>query len=136
PRRSMLSRWSSISRISPENGRRGRAGIQGQQRERDMATTKIYQALAEAFVAEGAKMQFGLLGDGNMHWATAMEAEYGVDTIHVRHEHCAVGAAMGYHSATGEVGIASVTCGPGFTQTMTALTSAARGNVPLVCFAG
>lgn len=101
-----------------------------------MTTRKIYQALAEAFVAEGARMQFGLLGDGNMHWATAMEAEYGVDTIHVRHEHCAVGAAMGYHSATGEVGIASVTCGPGFTQTMTALTSAARGNVPLVLFAG
>jgi thiamine pyrophosphate-dependent acetolactate synthase large subunit-like protein len=44
--------------------------------------------------------------------------------------------AMGYHSATGKVGVASVTCGPGFTQTMTALAVAARNRVPLVVFAG
>jgi thiamine pyrophosphate-dependent acetolactate synthase large subunit-like protein len=96
----------------------------------------IYEALAECFALEGVSMLFALLGDGNMHWATALEAVQNIRTIHVRHEHNALGAAMGYHSATGEVGVATVTCGPGFTQTMTALTSAARGRVPLVIFAG
>jgi thiamine pyrophosphate-dependent acetolactate synthase large subunit-like protein len=44
--------------------------------------------------------------------------------------------AMAYNSATGKVGVASTTCGPGFTQIMTALTTAVRGRVPLVIFAG
>jgi thiamine pyrophosphate-dependent acetolactate synthase large subunit-like protein len=44
--------------------------------------------------------------------------------------------ADGYARATGKVGVASTTCGPGFTQIMTALTIAARGRVPLVVFAG
>ena len=44
--------------------------------------------------------------------------------------------AHGYAMATGKVGVASTTCGPGFTQIMTALAQAAHGNVPLVVFAG
>ncbi len=44
--------------------------------------------------------------------------------------------ADGYARATGKVGVASTTCGPGFTQIMTALTCAARANTPMVIFAG
>lgn len=101
-----------------------------------MPDTTIYEALAEIFVAEGVETFFTLMGDGNMHWATTMKNMDGVRMIHVRHEHCACAMAMGYHSATGKVGVASVTCGPGFTQIMTALTTAVRGKVPLVIFAG
>ncbi|HWA19580.1 MAG TPA: thiamine pyrophosphate-binding protein [Devosia sp.] len=101
-----------------------------------MKTKEIYEELADLFVAEGVTTQFSLLGDANMHWATAMQTLKDVESIHVRHEHCAVTAAMGYFSATGKVGVASVTHGPGFTQVMTALTTAARGNVPLVLFTG
>ena len=60
----------------------------------------------------------------------------GMQVIHARHEHCCVAMADGYARATGKVGVASITCGPGFTQIMTALTIAARGNAPLVVFAG
>ena len=49
----------------------------------------------------------------------------GVQTIHVRHEHCTVAAAMGYHVATGKIAAASVTCGPGLTQLITALPAQA-----------
>jgi thiamine pyrophosphate-dependent acetolactate synthase large subunit-like protein len=76
------------------------------------------------------------MGDGNMHWMTAMGQIKGMTSVLVRHEHCACLMAIGYWSATGKVGIASVTHGPGFTQTMTALTTAARNQVPLVVFAG
>ncbi|WP_193334787.1 thiamine pyrophosphate-binding protein [Devosia beringensis] len=97
---------------------------------------QIYHALAEAFAAEGVDTQFGLMGDGNMLWMTAMSHLPGMTTFGVRHEHCACMMAIGYWSATGKVGVASVTHGPGFTQTMTALTTAARNFVPLVVFAG
>jgi thiamine pyrophosphate-dependent acetolactate synthase large subunit-like protein len=96
----------------------------------------IYEALARAFAAEGVTAQFTLMGDGNMHWATALKNLDGVDSYLVRHEHCAAAMAIGYHLATGKVGVASVTCGPGFTQIMTALTGAARARIPLVVFAG
>ena len=44
--------------------------------------------------------------------------------------------ASAYAQVTGRIGVASVTHGPGVTQTMTALTTAARGGIPLVLFAG
>lgn len=96
----------------------------------------LYEALAEAFAAEGVDTQFILMGDGNMHWATALAKLPGVQTIHVRHEHCTVAAAMAYHVATGKVAAASVTCGPGLTQLMTALPAAVRAHLPVVVFAG
>jgi len=101
-----------------------------------MKNMPIYEALAHAFAAEGVSAHFTLMGDGNMHWATAMKNLDGMESYHARHEHCACAMAMGYYSATGKVGVASVTCGPGFTQIMTALAVAARNRVPLVVFAG
>ena len=96
----------------------------------------IYTALAEAFKAEGVDTQFALMGDGNMHWSTAFAAIPGVQTIHVRHEHCSVAAAMAYNAATNKLAVASVTCGPGLTQLMTALPAAVRARLPMVVFAG
>lgn len=93
------------------------------------------QMLARAFIAEGADTVFTLMGDANMHWSVAMK-EAGARLFHARHEHAACSMADGYARATGRVGIASVTCGPGFTQIMTALTVAARRGVPMVIFAG
>jgi acetolactate synthase I/II/III large subunit len=101
-----------------------------------MQNIPIYEALAQAFAAEGVDTHFTLMGDGNMHWVAAMQKLDGMRTFSARHEHCACAMAMGYHCATGKVGIASVTCGPGFTQIMTALTTASRARIPLVVFAG
>src|ERR1700742_3714381 len=97
---------------------------------------KLYEALAEAFLAEGVDTQFVLMGDGNMHWSTAFAKLPGVQTIHVRHEHVTVAAATAYNVATGKVAVASVTCGPGVTQLMTALPAAVRPRLPMVVFAG
>ena len=101
-----------------------------------MQNIPIYEALAQAFAAEGVDTHFTLMGDGNMHWVSAMQNLKGMSTYSARHEHCACAMAMGYHLATGKVGVASVTCGPGFTQIMTALTTASRARLPLVVFAG
>jgi acetolactate synthase I/II/III large subunit len=97
---------------------------------------KLYEALAEAFRAEGVDTHFTLMGDGNMHWSTAFAKLPGVETVHVRHEHVTVAAATAYNVATNKVAVASVTCGPGVTQLMTALPAAVRGRLPMVVFAG
>lgn len=94
-----------------------------------------YQAMAHAFAAEGVDMHFLLMGHGQMLWASAMDDLPGMRSVDARHEHCACMEAIGYHFATGKVGVASVTCGPGFTQVMTALTQAAQGRVPMVLLA-
>ena len=91
--------------------------------------------LAAAFAAEGVDTHFTLLGDGNMHWGIVLAERHGVRTIHARHEHCACEMASAYAQVTGRVGVASVTHGPGVTQIMTALTTAARGDIPLIVFA-
>src|SRR3982074_184659 len=97
---------------------------------------KLYEALAEAFLAEGVDTQFVLMGDGNMHWCTAFAKLPGVETVHVRHEHATVAAATAYNVATNKVAVASVTCGPGVTQLMTALPARVRPRLPMVVFAG
>lgn len=94
-----------------------------------------YEVLATVFRSEEVSTCFALLGDANMNWASAMAAQ-GCRFIYVRHEHCAVAAAMAYSRTTGKVGVATVTCGPGLTQVMTALPAAVRARIPLVIFAG
>ena len=100
-----------------------------------MIEQRVFDVLAAAFAAEGVDTHFTLLGDGNMHWATVLAERHGVRTIHARHEHCACEMASAYAHVTGRVGVASVTHGPGVTQIMTALTTAARGDIPLIVFA-
>ena len=101
-----------------------------------MSKLQVTDMLARAFAAEGVDTLFTLMGDANMYWSVAMSKLPGMKVVHARHEHCAVAMADGYARATGKVGVASTTCGPGFTQIMTALTISARSNTPLVVFAG
>lgn len=100
-----------------------------------MTARKTYQVLAQAFRQEGVDTCFALLGDANMNWATALSG-LGARMVHVRHEHNAVAAAMAWARKTGGVGVATVTCGPGVTQILTALPAAVRARLPLVILAG
>jgi thiamine pyrophosphate-dependent acetolactate synthase large subunit-like protein len=99
------------------------------------AKPRVYDVLAKAFIQEGVSTCFTLMGDANMNWAARM-AEQGCRMIYVRHEHCAVAAAMAYARKMSDVGVATVTCGPGVTQLITALPAAVRASLPLVVFAG
>ncbi len=95
----------------------------------------VYDRLARVVRNEGVATAFALLGDANMHFATRL-GQSGCRLVLVRHEHCAVAAAMAFARKTGEVGFATVTCGPGLTQLATALPAAVRARIPLVVFAG
>jgi thiamine pyrophosphate-dependent acetolactate synthase large subunit-like protein len=96
---------------------------------------KVYEAIAEALLAEDCQQYFGLMGDGNM-WLWAALAKKNAKIISARHEAAAVSMADGYARTTGKIGVAMVTCGPGLTQLGTTLIIAARGRTPLVVIAG
>jgi thiamine pyrophosphate-dependent acetolactate synthase large subunit-like protein len=99
------------------------------------AALHVYDILARVFAQEGVRTCFALLGDANMNWAVRL-SEQGCRMLYVRHEHCAVAAAMAYARKMEDVGVATVTCGPGLTQIITALPAAVRAHLPLVVFAG
>ena len=95
---------------------------------------KVYEAMANAFIKEGTTTLFGLLGDGQMTWWSAMSKYPGLKIVDVRDEGCAVTMAEGWALATGKVGVASATQGPGLARMTTSLIVAARARTPLVVY--
>jgi len=95
---------------------------------------KVYQAVANAFVKEGATTIFGLMGDGNMSWAAAMSALPGVRMIDVRDEGAGLSMAEGWARVTGKVGVCNVTHGPGITRMATSLVASTKARVPVVIY--
>ena len=83
----------------------------------------------------GVRDAFGVLGSGNFVTTLAMHAS-GVAFHHARHEGGAICMADGYARVSGRVGVCSVHQGPGFTNTMTGLTEAAKARTPLLLIAG
>ncbi|MGW5171730.1 thiamine pyrophosphate-binding protein [Streptomyces nodosus] len=96
---------------------------------------KVYEAMAEAFVQEGTRDVFGMMGDANMHWMNAL-AERGVRLFEVRHEGSGLGMADGWARASGRPGVITTTSGPGVSQLATSMIVAARARTPLVAFCG
>jgi thiamine pyrophosphate-dependent acetolactate synthase large subunit-like protein len=96
---------------------------------------KVYEALARAFVEEGVRGVFTMMGDANMYWLNAVN-RLGVRIYDVRHEGAGLAMADGWGRVTGEPGIVSTTGGPGTTQLATTLIVAARARTPLIAFCG
>lgn len=97
---------------------------------------KVFEALARACADEGTTDVFSVMGDANMMWLATIAGLDGVRNHHARHEAGALAMADGYARATGRVGVATVTCGPGLTNLATSLVAAVRYRVPLVLVAG
>lgn len=100
-----------------------------------MAGRTVADAVGEQLAREGAEVVFGLMGSGNLVVTNALVAG-GARFFAARHENGAVGMADGWARATGGVGVASVHQGPGLTNTLTALTEAAKSRTPLIVLAG
>jgi thiamine pyrophosphate-dependent acetolactate synthase large subunit-like protein len=96
----------------------------------------VYELIADAVATHDVDTVFALLGDGNMYAMAALVDRHGVRLVNARHENAAVLMADGWARTTGRVGVCSVTCGPGLTQVVTALTGAVRNRAPLVVLAG
>jgi thiamine pyrophosphate-dependent acetolactate synthase large subunit-like protein len=94
----------------------------------------VREAVAASLAGLGVRDVFGLAGSGNLELANAFVA-CGVAYHGSCHEAGAVAMADGYARVSGDVGIATVHQGPGFTNTLTALVEAARSRTPLLVLA-
>ena len=93
------------------------------------------QILLECLKQEGVDLIFGYPG-GVVLDIYDLLPETGIKHVLVRHEQAAVHAADGYARASGKVGVALVTSGPGATNTVTAIATAAADSIPVVIFTG
>jgi acetolactate synthase I/II/III large subunit len=92
-------------------------------------------ALMESLKAEGVQHVFGIPGGANLPTYDALyDAE--VKHIQVRHEQGGGHAAEGYAKASGRVGVAFATSGPGATNLVTAIADAIMDSVPTVFITG
>ena len=93
------------------------------------------QILWEALVREGVTDVFGYPGGAILPAYDAM-LQYPIRHILVRHEQGATHMADGYARATGKVGVAIATSGPGATNMVTGIATAMMDSSPIVCITG
>ncbi len=96
---------------------------------------RAVDALMECLKAEGVDVVFGYPGGANLPTYDAFHGA-GIRHILVRHEQGGGHAAEGYAKATGKVGVALGTSGPGATNLVTAICDAMMDSVPVVFLTG
>ncbi len=94
------------------------------------------EILVKALQAEGVKYIWGYPGGAVLHIYDALYLQDTIQHVLVRHEQAAVHAADGYARATGDVGVAMVTSGPGVTNALTGIATAYMDSIPLVIVCG
>ncbi len=83
----------------------------------------------------GVEYVFGYPGGAILPAYDAM-TRYGVHHVLVRHEQGATHMADGYARASGRVGVALATSGPGATNMVTGIATAMMDSSPIVCITG
>lgn len=95
-----------------------------------------HDAVAQALVDHGVDTVFAVLGDGNLFIGENLQRQHGTNLIGATHEANAVCMAEGWAKASGKLGVASVTHGPGLTNTITALVEGVKNETPMLVVAG
>jgi acetolactate synthase I/II/III large subunit len=96
----------------------------------------VYEALAQALYDNDIQEMFGVVGDANLFIIDSFVNAAGGRYVATSTEAGAVMAAFGHAQVSGKLGVATVTHGPGLTNTVTALVEVQRGGVPLLVLAG
>lgn len=104
--------------------------------EHEGKTMNAAHAVIASLEAEGVDRVFGYPGGQAIRLYDALYDSDSITHILSRHEQGAVHEADGYARATGEVGVAMVTSGPGATNTVTGIATAYMDSVPLVVITG
>ncbi|MBG9387134.1 acetolactate synthase 3 catalytic subunit [Caenimonas aquaedulcis] len=94
------------------------------------------EILVKTLQAEGVKYVWGYPGGAVLHIYDAFYKQDTIQHVLVRHEQAAVHAADGYARATGDVGVALVTSGPGVTNAVTGIATAYMDSIPMVIITG
>ncbi|MCX2862608.1 acetolactate synthase 3 catalytic subunit [Paucibacter sp. PLA-PC-4] len=94
------------------------------------------EILVRCLQAEGVKYLWGYPGGAVLYIYDALYKQDTIQHVLVRHEQAAVHAADGYARATGDVGVALVTSGPGVTNAITGIATAYMDSIPMVIVTG
>jgi len=94
------------------------------------------EILVRCLQAEGVRFLWGYPGGAVLYIYDALYKQDTIEHVLVRHEQAAVHAADGYARATGEVGVALVTSGPGVTNAVTGIATAYMDSIPMVIITG
>ena len=94
------------------------------------------EILVKALQAEGVQYIWGYPGGAVLYIYDALYKQNTMQHVLVRHEQAAVHAADGYARATGNVGVALVTSGPGVTNAVTGIATAYMDSIPMVIITG
>ncbi|MCB1998326.1 MAG: acetolactate synthase 3 large subunit, partial [Rhodoferax sp.] len=94
------------------------------------------EILVKCLQAEGVQYLWGYPGGAVLYIYDALYKQDTIQHVLVRHEQAAVHAADGYARATGEVGVALVTSGPGVTNAVTGIATAYMDSIPMVIITG
>ncbi len=94
------------------------------------------EILVRCLQAEGVKYLWGYPGGAVLYIYDALYKQDTIQHVLVRHEQAAVHAADGYARATGDVGVALVTSGPGVTNAITGIATAYMDSIPMVIITG
>ena len=94
------------------------------------------EILVRCLQAEGVKYMWGYPGGAVLYIYDALYKQETIEHVLVRHEQAAIHAADGYARATGEVGVALVTSGPGVTNAVTGIATAYMDSIPMVIVTG
>jgi len=100
-----------------------------------MATRTGSKVVIDALVDAGVTTVFGYPGGAIMPFYDAL-LDSPLEHILVRHEQSATHAADGYARATGRLGVCIATSGPGATNLITGIGTAAMDSTPLLCITG
>lgn len=96
---------------------------------------RIADFIIDYFNKRGAKEFFLLPGGGNMYLTDAIKKRR-FKYLSFHHEQAAAIAAEGYTRINNSIGVAVVTSGPGFTNTLTAIAGSYIDSLPLVIISG
>ena len=94
------------------------------------------EMLVHALHKEGVEYVWGYPGGSVLFIYDEIFKQNKFEHILVRHEQAAVHAADGYARATGKVGVALVTSGPGVTNAVTGIATAYTDSIPMVIISG
>ncbi|HEY0954909.1 MAG TPA: acetolactate synthase 3 catalytic subunit [Roseateles sp.] len=94
------------------------------------------EILVRCLQAEGVRHLWGYPGGAVLYIYDALYKQDSIQHVLVRHEQAAVHAADGFARASGEVGVALVTSGPGVTNAVTGIATAYMDSIPMVIITG
>jgi acetolactate synthase-1/2/3 large subunit len=122
--------------MSDENATTNREAVNPEDGDADAVVLTGAEIVCECLLREGVDIVFGYPGGAILPTYDALTRYPQLHHVLTRHEQGASHMADGYARATGKVGVAMATSGPGATNLVTGIATAMMDSSPIVCVTG